>query len=41
MTKILTRMGDSSNVELTMDELRAEFITGSEEAAQKAKILAG
>lgn len=38
MTKILTRMGDSSNVELTMDELRAEFITGSEEAAQKAKI---
>jgi dimethylamine--corrinoid protein Co-methyltransferase len=36
--KILTRMGDSSNVELTRDELRTEFVTGSEEAAKKAKI---
>lgn len=36
--KVLTRMGDSSNVELTMDELRQEFIAGSELAAQKAKI---
>ena len=36
--KIMTRMGDSSNVELTKDELRTEFITGSEEAAKKAKI---
>jgi len=36
--KIMTRMGDSSNVELTRDELRTEFITGSEEAAKKAKI---
>ena len=36
--KILTRMGDSSNVELTRDELRQEFIEGSELAAKKAKI---
>ena len=36
--KILTRMGDSSNVELTRDELRQEFIDGSELAAKKAKI---
>ena len=36
--KILTRMGDSSNVELTRDELRKEFEEGSEAAAKKAKI---
>ena len=36
--KILTRMGDSSNVELTPDELRQEFVAGSEAAAVKAKI---
>jgi len=36
--KILTRMGDGSNVELTRDELRAEFVQGSEAAAAKAKI---
>jgi dimethylamine---corrinoid protein Co-methyltransferase len=36
--KVLTRMGDNSNVEFTMDELRQEFIAGSEFAAQKAKI---
>ena len=36
--KILTRMGDSSNVELTLDELRKEFEEGSEAAAVKAKI---
>ena len=36
--KIMTRMGDSSNVELTKDELRTEFITGSEDAAKKAKV---
>jgi len=36
--KILTRMGDASNVELTPDELRNEFVTGSEAAAVKAKI---
>jgi dimethylamine--corrinoid protein Co-methyltransferase len=36
--KILTRMGDSSNVELTRDELRKEFEEGSEAAATKAKI---
>ncbi len=38
MTKILTRMGDNSNVEFTMDELRQEFIDGSEFAAKKAKV---
>jgi dimethylamine--corrinoid protein Co-methyltransferase len=31
-------MGDGSNVELTRDELRAEFVTGAEAAAAKAKI---
>ena len=36
--KILTRMGDGSNVELTRDELRTEFEQGSEVAAKKAKI---
>ena len=36
--KILTRMGDSSNVELTPDELRRDFEEGSEHAANKAKI---
>src|SRR5512142_2106667 len=36
--KVLTRMGDASNVELTLDELRAEFEAGSEAAATKAKI---
>jgi dimethylamine---corrinoid protein Co-methyltransferase len=36
--KILTRMGDSSSVELTRDELRQEFIEGSELAAKKGKI---
>ncbi len=36
--KILTRMGDSSNVELTKDELRTEFEQGSEYAAKKAKV---
>jgi dimethylamine---corrinoid protein Co-methyltransferase len=36
--KILTRMGDGSNVELTRDELRTEFEQGSEAAAKKAKI---
>ncbi len=38
MAKILTRMGDNSNVEFTMDELRQEFIDGSEFAAKKAKV---
>ena len=38
MTKILTRMGDNSNVEFTRDELRQEFIDGSEFAAKKAKV---
>ncbi len=28
--KILTRMGDSSNVELTLDELRKDFEEGSD-----------
>ena len=41
MTKILTRMGDNSNVEFTMDELRQEFIDGSEFAAKKASAMAG
>ena len=36
--KILTRMGDASNVELTLDELRKEFEEGSEAAAKKGKI---
>ncbi len=36
--KILTRMGDSSNVELTKEELRTEFDQGSEYAAKKAKV---
>jgi len=36
--KILTRMGDNSNVEFTKDELRQEFIDGSEFAAKKAKV---
>ena len=36
--KILTRMGDNSNVEFTRDELRQEFIDGSEFAAKKAKV---
>jgi dimethylamine--corrinoid protein Co-methyltransferase len=31
-------MGDASNVELTLDELRKEFEEGSEAAAKKAKI---
>jgi dimethylamine--corrinoid protein Co-methyltransferase len=31
-------MGDNSNVEFTMDELRQEFIEGSEFAAKKAKV---
>jgi dimethylamine--corrinoid protein Co-methyltransferase len=36
--KILTRMGDSSNVELTRDELRKELEEGSEAAAKKGKV---
>jgi dimethylamine--corrinoid protein Co-methyltransferase len=36
--KILTRMGDASNVELTPDELRNELETGSEAAAVKGKV---
>ena len=36
--KILTRMGDGSNVEFTRDELRKEFEEGSEAAAAKGKI---
>ena len=36
--KILTRMGDNSNVELTRDELRHELEEGTESAAKKAKI---
>jgi len=36
--KILTRMGDSSTVEMTRDELRHELEEGTEAAAVKAKI---
>ena len=35
---VITRMGDGSTVEMTRDELRQEFIEGSEFAAKKAKI---
>ena len=36
--KILTRMGDSSTVEMTRDELRKDLEEGTEAAATKAKI---
>ncbi len=36
--KILTRMGDSSTVEMTRDELRHDLEEGTEAAATKAKI---
>ena len=38
MSKVRTRMGDGSVVEVTPDELRNEIVTGSEDAADKGQV---
>ena len=38
MASIITRMGDGYNVEMTPEEVRADLIAGSEDAARKGKI---
>ena len=38
MSKIWTRMGDGNAVELTPDELRADIIAATEDAADKGHI---
>jgi len=38
VSKIRTRMGDGSVVEVTPDELRNELVTGSEDAADKGQV---
>jgi dimethylamine--corrinoid protein Co-methyltransferase len=38
VSKIRTRMGDGTTVEVTPDELRADIIAGSEDAADKGKV---
>ncbi len=38
MNTIVTSRGDGQRIELTLDELRNDIVTGSEEAARKGKI---
>lgn len=38
MTKVYTRMGDGHAVEMTVDEIRADILAGTEDAADRGKI---